>query len=75
MAEILGVLAAILSILSMYLIGPKKMKSGFLVGLCSNVIWILYVIKLQSGLGLLITSLVIGVFNIQGYLRWRKDAL
>lgn len=74
MAETLGVFAAILSILSMYLIGPRKMKVGFLVGLCSNVIWILYVIKLQSGIGLLITSIAIGVFNIQGYLRWSKDA-
>lgn len=72
--ELVGVLAGLFEVWAVYLVGTRKNKLGFLIGMCCNVFWVIFVILTAGTWGLLIVCPLIFVMNIKGYNRWRKDA-
>lgn len=70
--ELIGILAGIFELVAIYLVGIKK-KSGFILGILGNILWIYFVFATKGSFGLLIVSPAAFALNIKGFLRWRRD--
>jgi len=72
MAEVISILAGILTLISIYLLGEKDIR-GFIVSIICNILWILSIILGAGGYGLIIVCPVAIILNIKGYIQWRKN--
>jgi len=68
----MDIAAGIFELLALYLVGSKN-RVGFLVALCCNFLWIVYVVMSGSTYGLLFVVIPAVVLNCRGWWRWSKD--
>jgi nicotinamide riboside transporter PnuC len=67
----LDFLAAIFTLLGVWVVGNKN-KYGFIFGICSNLLWIVYVIANRHSYGIAFECLPLFFMNLRNFLKWNK---
>ncbi len=63
--------ASLLTLLGMIYIGNKK-RIGFIIAIVSNIIWIIFAIKMHSD-GMVFLNIILAVIYIRSYIQWGKN--
>ena len=56
----------------MFLLAGNKKKSAWIVGLCNQVLWLIWIITIQSW-GLLPMNIALWVIYFRNYIKWSKE--
>ena len=63
--------ATITAMLTIYLLG-RKMRSGFLIGVLSSLLWLIFNGMVASVAGVL-ANIILVFINLQGYWKWARE--
>ena len=69
--EAINIVASIFDIVQIYLLSHKN-RWGFIYGILSGLLWVLYVFMTHSAYGILIIAPVSGYFAWYGFFNWDK---
>lgn len=72
MVLVVSVLGALCSLFGNVLIMLKK-KSGWLVWILGNILWIVYNFLSEFNLPMVIMYIVYAIINVCGFVRWKKQ--
>jgi hypothetical protein len=70
--EGINIIASIFDIVQMYLLSNKN-RWGFVFGILSGILWILYAVITNSAYGIFIIAPISAYFAWNGFLSWGKQ--
>lgn len=63
--------AGVLTLIGVWLVGDKN-RYGFCVAICSNILWILYVLINDHTYGIILECIPLMILNIRNFIKWRN---